>query len=183
MSITVTCPKCKARLTTKGEAKSFRCVKCSETSPMPSTKLAKSPAQTVIAKPKTPPPPKPSAGWYPDPDGAPTQRYFDGRTWTDQLAPLPTAPPQVVQVQAPAKSGVVAGLLQLFLGWFGLGRFYLGYTSIGGIQLALGVTGLIGTMMCGLGLIVLVPLSLWLLIEGIMMIAGAIPDASGQKVS
>lgn len=153
---------------------------------MPISKLGKStPAGAAMAKapakPAALPPPKPSAGWYPDPNGAPTQRYFDGSTWTDQLAPLANTP--VIQVQHPAKSGVVAGLLQLFLGWFGLGRFYLGYTSIGGIQLVLGITGLVGTMMCGLGLIVLVPLSLWLLIEGIMMIAGAIPDASGQKVS
>lgn len=33
----------------------------------------------------TAPPPPP--GWYPDPDGANTQRYFDGTKWTDHLAP------------------------------------------------------------------------------------------------
>lgn len=187
MSITVTCPKCKARLTTKGDAKSFRCVKCQETSPMPISKLAKSPAETAVAKPKTAavkrPPPKPSAGWYPDPDGAPTQRYFDGQAWTDQLAPLQSAPLQVVQMQAPAKSGAVAGLLQLFLGWFGLGRFYLGYTTIGVVQLVLGLCGLLGLRLFGLGIVILVPLSIWLLIEGIMMIAGAIPEANGRNVA
>ncbi|ORA25217.1 hypothetical protein BST13_33365 [Mycobacterium aquaticum] len=120
------------------------------------------------------PPPTPSAGWYPDPHGAQTQRYFDGHTWTDQIAPLSAA--------RPVKSGVVAGLLQLFLGFFGLGRFYLGYTSIGGIQLTLGLIGLITTMLCGIGMVILVPLGIWVLIEGIMMIAGAIPDASGNKL-
>ncbi|HWS91093.1 MAG TPA: DUF2510 domain-containing protein [Mycobacterium sp.] len=30
----------------------------------------------------------PPAGWYPDPGGANTQRYFDGTEWTDQLAPF-----------------------------------------------------------------------------------------------
>ena len=27
-------------------------------------------------------------GWYPDPSGAPNQRYFDGNQWTEQQAPL-----------------------------------------------------------------------------------------------
>jgi Protein of unknown function (DUF2510) len=30
----------------------------------------------------------PPPGWYPDPGGANTQRYFDGTKWTDQLAPF-----------------------------------------------------------------------------------------------
>jgi hypothetical protein len=28
------------------------------------------------------------AGWYPDPDGLPTLRWFDGSEWTGQLSPL-----------------------------------------------------------------------------------------------
>ena len=36
--------------------------------------------------------------------------------------------------------------------------------------------------MCFVGLIILVPLSIWLVIEGIMMIAGAIPDSEGRKL-
>lgn len=79
------------------------------------------------------------------------------------------------------KSGVVAGLLQLFLGWFGLGRFYLGYNGIGAVQLTLGIIGLV-TSVALVGLIILVPLSIWLIIEAFMMIAGAIPDAQGRKV-
>lgn len=31
------------------------------------------------------------AGWYPAPDGQPYQRYWDGRQWTADTAPL--APP------------------------------------------------------------------------------------------
>lgn len=27
-------------------------------------------------------------GWYPDPSGAPRQRYFDGTQWTDACTPL-----------------------------------------------------------------------------------------------
>ena len=36
--------------------------------------------------------PAPRPGWYPDPSGIPTQRYFDGTEWTGQVAPLNLAP-------------------------------------------------------------------------------------------
>jgi hypothetical protein len=42
----------------------------------------------------SPPPPKPQPGWYPDPNGAKAQRYFDGEQWTEQLAPLGPSPLQ-----------------------------------------------------------------------------------------
>jgi TM2 domain-containing membrane protein YozV len=45
-------------------------------------------------------------------------------------------------------SAVVAGLLQLLLGTFGLGRFYIGDTTVGGIQLCAGVAGLFLTFFC-----------------------------------
>jgi len=45
-----------------------------------------------------PPPP----GWYPDPLGAPRQRYFDGNAWTENYAPFPTPPPGVGQPAKPA---------------------------------------------------------------------------------
>jgi hypothetical protein len=34
------------------------------------------------------PSPNVSAGWYPDPDRPHSQRYWDGTSWTDQIAPL-----------------------------------------------------------------------------------------------
>ena len=37
------------------------------------------------------------------------------------------------------KSKVVAALLQIFLGGFGIGRFYLGYTMIGVLQIVVTV--------------------------------------------
>lgn len=36
--------------------------------------------------------PLPPPGWYPDPGGVNTQRYFDGTKWTDQLAPFRNDP-------------------------------------------------------------------------------------------
>jgi hypothetical protein len=35
----------------------------------------------------------PQADWYPDPQGAELQRYWDGTRWTDATRPLPPAPP------------------------------------------------------------------------------------------
>lgn len=40
--------------------------------------------------------PMPPAGWYPDPSGAPGQRYFDGVKWTAQRVPYLQAPSVVV---------------------------------------------------------------------------------------
>jgi uncharacterized membrane protein YqaE (UPF0057 family) len=34
--------------------------------------------------------PLPAAGWYPDPQMAGTQRYWDGAKWSDHVAPLDT---------------------------------------------------------------------------------------------
>jgi TM2 domain-containing membrane protein YozV len=62
------------------------------------------------------------------------------------------------------KSKVVAGVLQLFLGGFGVGRFYTGHTGI-----ALGQLFTCGG--CGI----------WALIDGIMLLAGNdATDAQGR---
>ena len=35
----------------------------------------------------------PAAGWYPDPNGLPSDRYWDGESWTEQTRPQATPPP------------------------------------------------------------------------------------------
>lgn len=68
------------------------------------------------------------------------------------------------------KSKLVAGLLQLFLGGFGVGRFYLGYTSIGIAQL------LVSCLTCGIG-------AIWPFIDAILILAGQITvDADGNTL-
>jgi len=65
------------------------------------------------------------------------------------------------------KSKIAAGLLGIFLGGWGIHRFYLGYTSIGAIQIV------VTLLTCGLG-------AWWGLIEGIMILVGSIDrDADG----
>lgn len=57
------------------------------------------------------------------------------------------------------KSRIGAGLLQIFLGSLGIGRFYLGYTGIGVAQL------LVSIFTFGIG-------SIWPFIDGILILTG-----------
>ena len=57
------------------------------------------------------------------------------------------------------KSKMVAGLLGIFLGGFGVHRFYLGYTKMGIIQIV------VTLVTCGIG-------AWWGLIEGILILCG-----------
>jgi hypothetical protein len=114
------------------------------------------------------------AGWYPDPSGGPSQKYWDGSQWSEALPPThgAVAPYGGVSYGVDAqgrplsdKSKLVAGLLQFFLGGFGVGRFYLGYTTIGVLQLfTLGGCGF------------------WALIDAVMIITGSVPDAEGRTL-
>ena len=63
------------------------------------------------------------------------------------------------------KSKIVAGLLQLFLGTFGIGRFYLGDVGIAIAQL----------FTCG-------GLGIWALIDAIMLLAGNPVDRYGRPL-
>lgn len=64
---------------------------------------------------------------------------------------------------------MTAGLLQILLGTFGVGRFYLGYTTIGVLQLV------VSLVTCGIG-------AIWPLIDGIMILMGNVPDPQGRKL-
>lgn|ERR1035437_1164620 len=76
------------------------------------------------------------------------------------------------------KSKMVAGLLGIFLGAFGIHRFYLGYTVIGVIQVL--VTVVIGLITCGIGVLAG---SIWGFIEGILILTGQIDkDAQGRPL-
>ncbi len=70
-----------------------------------------------------------------------------------------------------AKSKMAAGLLGIFLGGFGVHRFYLGYAGIGVAQI------FVTLFTCGVG-------ALWGFIEGILILTGStiIADASGKPL-
>lgn len=137
----------------------------------------------------------PPAGWYPDPQGRPGQSYWDGQQWSDRppaagaaqtpidealgIAPYsgaPAGPAGAMGFGVDAygqplsdKSKLVAGLLQIFLPTFAVGRFYLGYTSLAVIQIVVGICT------CGIGFF-------WPLIDGIFIILGKVPDAQGRTL-
>jgi hypothetical protein len=66
------------------------------------------------------------------------------------------------------KQKMVAGLLQIFVGWAGAGRFYTGHTGIAIAQIAT-------WLLCGLG-------SIWTLIDGIMMLTGKVTDSDSRPL-
>lgn len=73
------------------------------------------------------------------------------------------------------KSKIVAGLLGIFLGSFGVHNFYLGYTGKAVAQL------LITLLTCGFGAFIS---SIWGLIEGIMILTGSITtDGKGNPLA
>lgn len=67
------------------------------------------------------------------------------------------------------KSKLVAGLLQVFLGSLGIGRFYLGDIGLGVAQI------LVTFLTLGIG-------ALWPLIDGIMLLAGSPRDRNGRPL-
>ena len=67
------------------------------------------------------------------------------------------------------KSKMVAGLLQIFLGSFGAGRFYTGHMGLAIAQIV------VTWVTCGIG-------AIWPLIDGIMMLMGKVPDAQGRPL-
>jgi len=83
--------------------------------------------------------------------------------FTDNTQP----PPREHSEYSGQKSRLVAGLLQILLGGFGIGRFYLGYTGIAVAQL------LVSIFTFGIG-------AIWPLIDGILILTGSVSvDANG----
>lgn len=140
-------------------------------------------------------PDDPSTGWYPDPHGGPGQTYRDGGQWrpdgpgqadagNSAQQPLGQAPEVVdphpgglAHSTGPAahgqplsdKSKLVAGLLQIFLSPFAVGRFYLGYPNVAAVQIVVTICT------CGLG-------AWWPIIDGILIIMGRVSDPEGRAL-
>ncbi|MBT2519737.1 TM2 domain-containing protein [Arthrobacter sp. ISL-28] len=88
---------------------------------------------------------------------------YQGQSQYPQMSQQPPMPNPAYGYPQP-KSKLAAGLLGIFLGGLGIHRFYLGYTTIGIIQIVL--TVFLGIFTFGL-------VGLWGFIEGIMILAGA----------
>lgn len=83
----------------------------------------------------------------------------------------PTAPSPYVAPDPQAKSRLTAGLLGIFLGSLGVHRFYLGYTSVGVLQILVTIATL------GIG-------AVWGFVEGIVILSGSglQTDADGRPL-
>lgn len=118
--------------------------------------------------------PQSSAG-YPEPQG------YVGHNYPLPSSHYPSAFPGSYPGHAPFgvdpytgipysdKSKLVAGLLGIFLGVFGVGRFYTGHVGLGVAQI------LVTWCTFGLG-------AIWPLIDGIMVLAGQSRDVHGRPL-
>ncbi|MBC8874414.1 MAG: TM2 domain-containing protein [Planctomycetes bacterium] len=84
---------------------------------------------------------------------------------TAPAAPAPSTVEDAAEIEQSSKSKLVAGLLGIFLGAYGVHRFYLGYTGLGLIMLfTLGGCGI------------------WSLIDAILVFLGKVPDVHGRPL-
>lgn len=67
------------------------------------------------------------------------------------------------------KSKIVAGILQILLGGLGIGRFYMGHTKIGVLQLV------VTLVTCGLG-------GIWGIVDGVLILVKGGVDGQGRPL-
>jgi len=79
-------------------------------------------------------------------------------------------------------SRLVATLLCLFLGQIGVHRFYVGRLRSAVGMLVLGILGWSTVWIFGLGLIFLIPVWIWTLIDFIFMVSGDMRDHEGNLI-
>ncbi|OJZ73690.1 hypothetical protein BRW65_11975 [Mycobacterium paraffinicum] len=130
---------------------------------------------------RQPPGPPPPPGFPPPPQPYPGYPSYPGYAgYGDPQAPYGRDP--VTGLPLSDKSASTAGLLQLFFGVFGVGRFYLDSTQIAVAQLCLGVFGTLFTLFCFLGFPVLLAAVIWAIVDAIMMFTGSVKDNYGRKL-
>ncbi|WOC12862.1 hypothetical protein [Gordonia sp. MP11Mi] len=115
-----------------------------------------------------------------------------GQFGTNPLPPVPVQPMQPHPQGQPYPHGgvdpstgipfsdktkVAAGLLQLFLGGLGAGRWYVGTYGIAATQLILWIVGWLLSFVI-IGIPILIGVWLWVLIDAIMMFTGSVRDGA-----
>jgi hypothetical protein len=139
----------------------------------PSVPLTESSAQTPVEIGRSVAEGSIPAGWYADPDGKPSERYWDGEEWTEMSRPQTAATAVMAGIGKPTvtatgepispRSRAAAAVLCWFLGVIGVHRFYVGKIGTGVTQIfTLG----------GLGV--------WVLVDFIMILVGAFKDKENR---
>lgn len=106
-------------------------------------------------------------GWYPNPNSASEERYWDGEAWTDEVRPMVVAPDPALTDISP-KSRAVAAILAFLIGALGVHRFYVGKVGSG--------FGMIAVTVFTLGTLGWV----WPLIDFIMILVGSFRDKENR---
>jgi TM2 domain-containing membrane protein YozV len=89
---------------------------------------------------------------------------------------------------APAAAGIspmsrlATSLLAIFLGQFGAHRFYVGKTGTAVVMLILGIVGWATIWIFGLGLLFLIPVHIWAIIDFIFAVVGKMTDSQGLLI-
>ena len=130
-----------------------------------------------------PNPPSPPQGYpppqaYPGFSGHPGYSGYPG--CGDPQAPYGRDPATGLPLSD--KSATTAGLLQLFFGMFGIGRFYIDSTQIAVAQLCLGLFGVLFSLFCFLGFPVLLGVIVWAIVDAILIFTGSVRDNHGRKL-
>jgi len=105
-------------------------------------------------------------GWYQDPDTATQMRYWDGSEWTEERKPLPPGGSSPRRQGASDRSFVSTLLLNLFLGFLGVHRFYVGKIGTGILQL-----------------LTLGGFFIWTFVDLVLIATGKFTDAQGRPIS
>jgi TM2 domain-containing membrane protein YozV len=81
-----------------------------------------------------------------------------------------------------SKSRVATSLFAWFLGQFGAHRFYVGKTGSAAAMLILGIVGWATIWIFGLGLVFLIPVWTWALIDFVVAVSGNMRDAQDKLI-
>ena len=80
------------------------------------------------------------------------------------------------------KSRLATSLFAWFLGYFGAHRFYIGKTGTAVVMLILGIVGWATIWIFGLGLVFLIPVHVWALVDFIFAVVGKMTDKDGLLI-
>lgn len=90
--------------------------------------------------------------------------------------------PKPGEIDISSRSRLAATLLCWFLGQFGAHRFYVGKIGTAVVMLLLGILGWITIWIYGIGLIFLIPVGIWQLIDFIFAVSGNMKDGEGKII-
>jgi TM2 domain-containing membrane protein YozV len=124
----------------------------------------------------------PPSGYQPPPAQYPSVPQYPGYPGYAVDPQAPFGRDAATGMPLSDKSATTAGLLQLFFGMFGVGRFYLDSTQIAVLQLCLGLSGVLLTVLCGIGIFILAGVGIWAFIDAIMIFSGSVTDNYGRKL-